>query len=123
MAQQLSHCGELWNMYWRTNDKVPENGQITMAGQNNNGKHPFAHNGKPNGMQPTKGWSAKGTEATSAKTFEQALGKNEPTLKSDPFAVLGRENVSHTPNGSCTTIRVKGWDRKRWISEERMAAA
>jgi hypothetical protein len=102
MAELLSHCGELWVQFWRTKGRPKTNGLAPIQGQNitpipnNNGKRPFVHGGKPNGVHTdrSKGWMGKGTEVNSGRTYQQTLGKKEPTLKTYPFAVLGRENLS-----------------------------
>jgi hypothetical protein len=102
MAEQLSHCNELWNTDWRTKDKGPSNVW------NNNGKRPMQQIGKPYAQQPLKG-----TNATAPKTFQQALGKGDATVKTDYLKVLGWENLTHTPTETCTTLWLKDWNRKR----------
>jgi hypothetical protein len=49
MAEQLSHCGELWVQFWRTKGKPEMNGHPNTTIPNGNGKHTFPQGGKPNG--------------------------------------------------------------------------
>jgi hypothetical protein len=117
MAEQLSHCGELWVQFWRTKGKQ-ENGpseHANIPNGNGNGKRTYPQSGKANGVvtDKAKDWKGKGAEVTSGKTYSHALRENEPTLKTDPFGVLGRENLSATPTTICNTIWIKGWDRKK----------
>jgi hypothetical protein len=67
-----------------------------------------------------KDWKGKGAEVMSGKTYSHALGKSEPTFKTYPFAVLGKENLSATPTAICNTIWIKRWDRnkmdKLWLA-------
>jgi hypothetical protein len=120
MAEQLSHCGELWVQFWRTKGRPDANGMPIEGREgapipNGNGKRQFAQGAKPNGVQSdrSKDWKGKDNEVNSGKSYSQALGKKEPTLKTDPFAALGRENLSANPTQICNTIWIKGWDRKR----------
>jgi hypothetical protein len=117
MAEQLSHCGELWVQFWRTKGKPEMNGtpNTNIPNGNGNGKRTFPQAGNPNGGQTVKSkdWKGKGMEVTLGKTYSHALGKKEPNLKTDPLTVLGRENLSSNPITVCNTLWIKGWDRKK----------
>ena len=41
------------------------------------------------------------------------MGGKEPTVTSDPFRVIGKDNLSATPNATCKTLWVKNWDRTK----------
>jgi hypothetical protein len=121
MMEQLSHCTELWGQFWRTKGKF-DNGHDQSDVPNGsghsipiNGKRPFPQNGKPSNMASgqAKDWKGKGVEVQSTKTYSRAVGPKEPTVHSDPFRVIGKENLSATPTAICKTLWIKGWDRKK----------
>jgi hypothetical protein len=58
-----------------------------------------------------KDWKGKGAEVQSGKTYSRAVGNKEPTVNSDPFRVIGKDNLSATPTATCKTLWVKGWER------------
>jgi hypothetical protein len=123
MLEQLSHCTEQWVQFWRTKtrydcgltDTVGEPSTTDQANGNGNGKRPMQQLAKPtfptNGQ--AKGWKGKGAEVQSGKTFSRAVGGKEPTVMSDPFRVLGKDNLSATPTAQCRTLWVKNWDRTK----------
>jgi hypothetical protein len=117
MMEQLSHCAELWVQFWRTKGKLEigevDNGDVPNG--NGNGKRAFPQSGKPNGVAngQTKDWKGKGVEVQSWKTYSRAVGNKEPTIQSDPFRVIGKENLSATPTETCKTLWIKGWDRNK----------
>jgi hypothetical protein len=117
MMEQLYHCAELWVQFWRTKGRL-ENGQtdhVNVPHGNANGKRTFPQSNKANGVATgkAKDWKGKGVEVTSGKTYSHVVGNNEPTFKSDPFKVLGKENLSATPTTICNTLWIKGWDRSK----------
>ena len=82
---------------------------------NGNGKRPMQQSAKPgntaNGQ--TKGWKGKSAEVQSGKTYSRAVGGREPTVQSDPFRVIGKDNLYATPTATCKTLWVKGWERDK----------
>jgi hypothetical protein len=58
-------------------------------------------------------WKGKGIEEQSAKTYSRAVGSKEPTVSTDPFRVIGKENLSASPTPTCKILWIKGWDRKK----------
>ena len=65
------------------------------------------------GNGQAKDWKGKGVEVQYAKTYSRAVGSKEPTIQSDPFRVIGKENLSAVPTATCKTLWLKGWDRKK----------
>ena len=123
MMEQLSHCTEQWVLFWRTksrqdcglSDAVGEATTQDQANGNGNGKRPMQQSGKPNSTAngQSKGWKGKSAEVQSGKTFSRAVGGKEPTVMSDPFRVLGKDNLSASPNATCRTLWVKNWNRTK----------
>jgi hypothetical protein len=122
MLEQLSHCTEQWVQFWRTKTRFdcglcdvvePSTTDRPNGNNNGNGKRPIQQLARPafpaNGQ--TKGW--KGKEVQSGKTYSRAVGGKEPTVSSDPFGVLGKDNLSPVPTDRCKVLWVKNWDRTK----------
>lgn len=98
---------------------LPEVGGLPSANGNGNGNYngkrplqlPAKLGNTANGQ--SKGWKGKNAEVLSGKTYSRAVGGKEPTVNSDPFRVIGKDNLYATPNATCKTLWVKGWERDK----------
>ena len=122
MLEQLSHCTEQWVQFWRTKTRFdcglcdvvePSTTDRPNGNNNGNGKRPIQQLARPAFPANGQGKSWKGKEVQSGKTYSRAVGGKEPTVSSDPFGVLGKDNLSPVPTDRCKVLWVKNWDRTK----------